>query len=99
MFLNHFGIYHQSVHNIQAQIKDTVDGKEAFRYAQSLLAESSSVLSNHCVADVIAGFSASTITNLEREAIRSLRMGFLLYAMAEEPIWDFSKGSSTSFRC
>ena len=33
------------------------------------------------------------------DEMRSLRMGFRLYAMAEEPIWDFSKGSSTSFRC
>ena len=43
-----------------------------------LLAESSRVLSNHWVAEVIAGFKASTITNLDREAIRSLRIGFLL---------------------
>ena len=43
-----------------------------------LFAESSSVLSNHCVADVIAGLSASIITYLERDAIRSLLIGFLL---------------------
>ena len=64
-----------------------------------LFAESSSVLSNHWVAEVIAGFSASTITYLDRDAIRSLLIGFLLYAIAEEPIWFFSNGSSTSFRC
>ncbi len=64
-----------------------------------LLAESSRVLSNHWVAEVMAGFSASTITYRDREAIRSLLMGLRLYAMAEEPIWFFSKGSSTSFRC
>ena len=43
-----------------------------------LLAESSRVLSNHWVADVIAGFSASIITYLAKEAIRSLLIGFLL---------------------
>ena len=64
-----------------------------------LFAESSRVLSNHCVADVIAGFRASIITYLDREAILSLLIGFLLYAIAEDPIWDFSNGSSTSFRC
>ena len=64
-----------------------------------LLAESSRVRSNHWVAEVIAGFSASVITYLDREAIRSLLIGFLLYAIAEEPIWPFSNGSSTSFRC
>ena len=69
------------------------------RMERRLLAESSSVLSNHWVAEVIAGFRASIITYLEREAIRSLLIGFLLYAIAEEPIWDFSKGSSTSFKC
>ena len=51
-----------------------------------LFAESSNVLSNHCVADVIAGFNASTITKRAKEAILSLRIGFLLYAIAEEPI-------------
>ena len=51
-----------------------------------LFAESSSVRSNHWEADVIAGFNASTITYLDREAILSLRIGFLLYAIAEEPI-------------
>ena len=56
-----------------------------------LFAESSRVLSNHWVADVIAGFRASTITYLEREAIRSLLIGFLLYAIAEEPICDLLK--------
>ena len=34
-----------------------------------------------------------------REHIRSLLMGFLLYAMADEPIWFFSKGSSTCLSC
>ena len=40
-----------------------------------LFAESSNVLSNHCVADVIAGFSASIITYLDSDAIRSLHSG------------------------
>ena len=51
-----------------------------------LFAESSRVLSNHCVADVMAGFNASIITYLDREAILSERIGFLLYAIADEPI-------------
>ena len=61
-----------------------------------LFAESSNVLSNHCVADVIAGFSASIITYLDSDAIRSLLIGFLLYAIAEDPICVFSNGSSIS---
>ena len=51
-----------------------------------LFAESSSVLSNHCVAAVIAGLSESTITYLARDVIRSDLIGFLLYGIAEEPI-------------
>ena len=31
--------------------------------------------------------------------MRSLRIGLRLYAIAEEPIWFFSNGSSTSLRC
>ena len=31
--------------------------------------------------------------------MRSLRMGFRLYAIAEEPICFEAKGSSTSLRC
>ena len=64
-----------------------------------LFAESSRVLSNHCVADVMAGFNASIMTYLAREAILSLLIGFLLYAIAEDPIWFFSNGSSISFKC
>ena len=62
MLLDHLRVYYQTVHNIQAQIQDAVDGKKAFGNGQSLFAESSKVLSNHWVAEVIAGFSASTIT-------------------------------------
>ena len=51
-----------------------------------LFAESSRVLSNHCVEAVTAGFMASAITYLESEPILSLLIGFLLYAIAEEPI-------------
>ena len=39
------------------------------------------------------------ITYLDNEAILSLLIGFLLYAIADEPIWFFSNGSSTSFKC
>ena len=43
-----------------------------------LFAESSRVLSNHCVPAVNAGFSTSTIRYLESEVILSLLIGFLL---------------------
>ena len=43
-----------------------------------LFAESSNVLSNHCVPAVIAGFKASTITYLAKALILSLLIGFLL---------------------
>jgi len=39
------------------------------------------------------------MTYLESDAIRSLLIGFLLYAIADEPIWFFSNGSSISLRC
>ena len=51
-----------------------------------LLALSSKVRSNHWVEAVMAGFRASATTYRAREAMRSLRMGLRLYAMAEEPI-------------
>ena len=51
-----------------------------------LLAESSKVLSNHCVPAVIAGFNEFTITYLAHALILSLLIGFLLYAIAEDPI-------------
>ena len=40
----------------------------------------------------------SIITYLASAVIRSQRMGFRLYAMAEEPICPFSKGSSISLK-
>ena len=43
-----------------------------------LLAESSSVLSNHCVDDTIAGLRASHITKSASEAILSLLIGLRL---------------------
>ena len=64
-----------------------------------LLAESSSVRSNHWVEAVIAGLRESAMTYRARAAIRSLRIGLRLYAIAEEPIWCFSNGSSISLRC
>ena len=51
-----------------------------------LLAESSRVRSNHWVEATSMGFIISLITKSAREAMRSLRMGLRLYAMAEEPI-------------
>lgn len=51
-----------------------------------LFAESSSVRSNHCVAEVNAGLSESQMTYLASAQIRSERMGFLLYGIADEPI-------------
>lgn len=58
---------------------------------------SSKVLSNHCAEYV----SRASLHRLERclpsEHILSLLIGFRLYAIAEDPIWSFSNGSSISF--
>jgi len=51
-----------------------------------LFAESSRVLSNHCVPAVNAGLRTSQITYLASDVILSSLIGFLLYAIAEEPI-------------
>ena len=67
--------------------------------AKRLAAESSSVRSSHCVAAVCSGLAAKADTWRARAQIRSERMGFRLYGMADEPICSFSKGSSTSRRC
>ena len=64
-----------------------------------LFAESSKLLSNHWVASTIAGEIDSAIINLESDDILSLLIGFLLYAIADEPICFFSNGSSNSLRC
>ena len=56
----------------------TTVGKRATLWIQELLMDLEDLLSNHCAADVIAGFSASIITYLAREAILSLLIGFLL---------------------
>ncbi len=63
-----------------------------------LFAESSSVLSSHCSDAVIGPLVARLSTSRERPVTRSQRIGFLLYAIAEDPICDFSKGSSSSFK-
>mmetsp|Transcript_19802 Transcript_19802/g.34094 ORF Transcript_19802/g.34094 Transcript_19802/m.34094 type:complete len:254 (-) Transcript_19802:762-1523(-) len=63
-----------------------------------LFAESSSVRSSHCTLAVSAGLMRSDWTKREREQMRSQRIGFRLYAIADEPICSASKGSSTSFR-
>ena len=40
--------------------------------------------------------AGSAITNRDSEHIRSARIGFRLYAIADEPIWSASNGSSSS---
>ena len=62
------------------------------------LALSSSVRSIHCVACVWAALAGRFIANRARLQIRSARIGLRLYAIAEEPIWSFSNGSSISLR-
>ena len=37
MLLDHLRVYYQTVHNIQAQIQDAVDGEEAFRNGETLV--------------------------------------------------------------
>ena len=64
-----------------ASVAKNASGIEILR-----LAESSSVLSSHCVEEISAGFFASFMTYLAKETILSQRMGFLLYAIAEDPI-------------
>lgn len=46
----------------------------------------------------MSAFWCSTIRCRERLQTRSERMGLRLYAIADEPIWVDSKGSSTSLR-
>ncbi len=58
---------------------------------------SSSVLSNHCTLLVIRVFWWRTMRCLAKLQTRSDRMGFLLYAIAEDPIWVDSNGSSISW--
>ena len=50
------------------------------------------------IIEVIAGLVAKLNTNLLRAVTLSQRIGFLLYAIADEPTWVFSNGSSTCFR-
>src|SRR5690606_41079441 len=70
--------------------------KNACGMVSLLLAESSKVLSNHCVEATIAELDDKDITNFANAPILSERIGLSLYAIAEEPIWFFSKGSSIS---
>ena len=51
-----------------------------------LFAESSSVRSIHCVEAVIAALTGNESIYLASAQILSQRIGFLLYAIAEEPI-------------
>src|SRR3989442_7358314 len=60
---------------------------------------SSSVRSSHWAAAVCQAFPSSSITKRARLVIRSARMGFRLYAMAEEPTCSLSNGSSISPSC
>src|SRR5690606_21230823 len=64
------------------------------RYASGIairrFAESSSVRSSHCVAAVNAGSIVRTMTCRASAFIRSVRIGFRLYAIADEPICSVS---------
>lgn len=61
--------------------------------------ESSRVLSNHCTLAVMTAFWWSVMRCRDRLHILSERIGFRLYAIAEDPIWVDSKGSSSSYTC
>ena len=60
------------------------------------MALSSSVRSSHWVAAVWLAAGRSAITNRASEHMRSARIGFRLYAIADEPICSASNGSSSS---
>src|SRR5213593_4133376 len=60
---------------------------------------SSSVRSSHWAAAVCQAFPSSSITKRAKLVIRSARMGFRLYAIAEEPTCALSNGSSISPSC
>ncbi len=77
-----------------ASVARNASGSESLR-----LAESSSVRSIHCELAVSGAFCAVVITNRASEQMRSERMGFCLYAMAEEPIWPDSNGSERTPSC
>ncbi len=63
------------------------------------LALSSSVRSSHCSAAVCQAFPSSSITKRASPVMRSARIGFRLYAIALEPTWSLSNGSSISPSC
>ena len=47
VLLDDLGVDYKPVHHVQAQVQDAVNGQEASGTLRRLLAESSSVLSNH----------------------------------------------------
>ena len=59
---------------------------------------SSSVRSNHCVAAVSAAIAGRPIRNRASAHMRSARIGFRLYAIADDPTCSASNGSSISCR-
>src|SRR5213082_1646273 len=63
------------------------------------LALSSSVRSSHCSDAVCQALPSSSITKRASPVIRSARIGLRLYAMADEPTWSLSNGSSISPSC
>ena len=67
-------------------IKIASTAKNACGIDNLLLAESSNVLSNHCVAKTNAPVCELEITYFASDEILSLLIGFLLYAIALDPI-------------
>ncbi len=57
---------------------------------------SSSVRSKNCTPCVRFAFGSSVTTKRASDAMRSLRIGFRLYAIADDPICSVSNGSSIS---
>lgn len=72
MFLDNLRINNQSIYNIKTEVKDFVNSKETFRNTRALLICRVIQSSQTTELQMIAGLRASTITYLEREAIRSL---------------------------
>src|SRR3989338_9495480 len=61
-----------------------------------LLAESSKVRSNNIIEALSQAVLERFTTNRAREQICSAFIGFFLNGIAEEPTWDFPKGSCHS---
>ena len=68
------------------KIDPSIAAKMSFKECYAVSGQTYSRKVDTRVANILAGFKASIITYLDKEAIRSLRIGFLLYAIAEEPI-------------